>query len=151
MVSRNYWWPGITKFVFKYVNSCDPCQRYKNFPQPPAGKLMSPETPVEPWKSISADFIVGLPEAQGFDALLVVVDRAKKQMHAIPTTMETSALGLAKLYRDHVWRYHSLPDSIISDRGLQFAAALMKELNLLLEIETKLSTAFHPQTDGQTE
>jgi len=72
-------------------------------------------------------------------------------MHAIPTTAETSGFGLAKLYRDHVWRYHGLPDSIISDRGPQFAATLMKEINLLLGIETKLSTAFHPQTDGQTE
>ena len=112
---------------------------------------MSPETPMEPWKNISADFIVGLPEAQGFDALLVVVDRAKKMVHAIPTTYETSALGLAKLYCDNVWRLHGLPDSIISDRGPQFAAELIKELNKLLGIQTKLSTAYHPQTDGQTE
>ena len=151
LVTRNYWWPGITKFVFDYVDGCDKCQRYKNFPQPPVGKLMSPETPTEPWKNISAVFIVGLLSAQGFDALLVVVDRAKKQMHAIPTTAETSALGLAKLYRDNVWRYHGLPDSMISDRGPQFAAELMKELNKLLGIQTKLSTAYHPQTDGQTE
>ena len=112
---------------------------------------MSPETPVEPWKNVSADFIVGLPEVQGFDMLLVVVDRAKKMVHAVPTTSEMSALGLAKLYQDNVWRYHGLPDSIISDRGPQFAAELMKELNKLLGIQTKLSTAYHPQTDGQTE
>ena len=74
LVTRNYWWPGITRTVSAYVKGCDKCQQHKKFPQPPAGKLMSPETPVEPWKSISADFIVGLPEAQGFDALLVVVD-----------------------------------------------------------------------------
>jgi transposase InsO family protein len=64
---------------------------------------------------------------------------------------ETSALGLAKLYQDNVWRYHRLPDSIISDRGPQFTAELMKELNKLLGIQTKLLTAYHPQTDGQTE
>ena len=112
---------------------------------------MSPETPTEPWKNIAADFITGLPEAQGFDTILVVVDRSKKQMHVIPTTSETSALGLAKLYRDNVWKLHGLPDSLISDRGPQFAAELMKELNRILGIQTKLSTAFHPQTDGQTE
>src|SRR5882757_2986667 len=106
---------------------------------------MSPETLTEPWKDISADFIVGLPEAQGYDVLLIVVDRSKKQMHVVPTTMETSALGLAKLYRDNVWRYHGLPDSIISDRGPQFAANLMRELNKLLGIQMKLSTVFHPQ------
>ena len=92
LVLCNYWWTGVTKFVFDYVDGCDKCQRYKNFPTLPAGKLMSPETPVEPWKNVSADFIVGLPEVQGFDVLLVVVDRAKKQMHVIPTTSETSAL-----------------------------------------------------------
>jgi len=108
-------------------------------------------TPVEPWKAILVDFIVGLPEAQGHDALLMVVDQAKKQVHMIPTTAETSALGLAKIYQDNVWCYHGLPDSVISDWGPQFAAELMKELNKLLGIQTKLSTAFHPQTDGQTE
>ena len=151
LVTHNYWWPGITKFVFDYVDGCDKSQRYKNFPQPPAGKLMLPETPTEPWKNISADFIMGLPSAQGFDALLVVVDRAKKQMHMIPTTSEMSALGLAKLYRDNIWRYHGLLNSMISDRGPQFAAELMRELNKLLGIQTKLSTAYHPQMDGQTE
>jgi hypothetical protein len=80
------------------MDGCDCCQQYKNFLQPPSGKLMSPETPTEPWKNIAADFITGLPEAQGFDTILVVVDQSKKQMHATPTTSETSALGLAKLY-----------------------------------------------------
>jgi transposase InsO family protein len=111
---------------------------------------MSPETPTEPWKNITADFITGLPEAQGFDMILVVVDRSKKQMHTIPTTSETSALGLAKLYQDNVWKLHGLPNSIISDQGPQFAAELMKELNKILGIQTRLSTAFHPQTNGQT-
>jgi len=71
--------------------------------------------------------------------------------HFIPTTDKTSAEGLARLFRDHVWKLHGLPESIISDRGAQFAANLMRELNQILGIETRLSTAFHPQTDGQTE
>ena len=71
--------------------------------------------------------------------------------HFIPTTERTSAEGLARLFRDNVWKLHGLPDSIISDRGPQFTAGVMKELNRMLGIETKLSTAFHPQTDGQTE
>ena len=74
LVTQNYWWPGVTKFVFDYMDGCDPCQHYKNIPQPPTRKLMSPETLVEPRKNISAGFIVGLPEVQGFNALLVVVD-----------------------------------------------------------------------------
>jgi len=71
--------------------------------------------------------------------------------HFIPMTEKTSAEGLAVLFWDHVWKLHGLPESIISNRGAQFAAGLMKELNGMLGIETKLSTAFHPQTDGQTE
>jgi len=71
--------------------------------------------------------------------------------HFIATTEKTLAEELAKLFQDHVWRLHRLPESIISDRGVQFAAGMMKELNNLLEIQTKLLTAYHPQTDGQTE
>jgi len=71
--------------------------------------------------------------------------------HFVPTIEKTSAEGLVRLFRDHVWKLHGLPESIISDRGAQFAANLMKELNQILGIETRLSTAFHPQTDGQTE
>jgi len=91
-----------------------------------------------------------LPLVQGYDAILVV-DRFTKMGHFIPTIERTSAEGLARLFRDNVWKLHGLPDSIISDRGPQFAAGVMKELNRMLGIETKLLMAFHLQTDGQTE
>jgi len=71
-------------------------------------------------------------------------------VHFVPTTEKTMAEGLARLFRDNVWQLHRLPKSIISDRGLQFVAGLMRELNEMLGIKTKLSTAFHPQTNGQT-
>jgi len=71
--------------------------------------------------------------------------------HFIATTEKMSAEGLAKLFRDHVWKLHGLPESIISDRGIQFVVGMMKKMNNLLGIQTKLSTAYHPQTDGQTE
>jgi len=100
---------------------------------------------------ISADFITKLPLAQGYDAILVVVDRLTKMVHFIPTTEKMSAEGLARLFRDNVWKLHGLPKSIISDRGPQFIAELMQELNEMLGIKSKLSTAFHPQTDGQME
>ena len=92
-----------------------------------------------------------MPLAQGYDSILVVVDRFTKMGHFIPTTERTSTEGLARLFRDNVWKLHGLPDSVISDRGPQFAARIMKELNCMLGIETKLFTAFHPQTDGQPE
>jgi len=139
------------KKVGKYVDGCDACQRYKNRSEALAGKLMPNAIPEKPWSHISADFITKLPLAQGYDAILVVCDRFSKMAHFIATTEKTSVEGLAKLFRDYVWKLHGLPESIISDRGVQFAAGMIKEVNNLLGIQTKLSTAYHPQTDGQTE
>jgi len=107
--------------------------------------------PEKPWVHISADFITKLPLAQGYDSILVVVDRLTKMVYFILTTEKTSAEGLARLFRDNVWKLHGLPESIISDRGPQFMAGLMRELNQILGIKSKMSTAFHPQTDGQIE
>jgi len=151
LVTRNYWWPGIMKEVGRYVDGYDICQRYKNRSEAPAGKLMPNAIPEKLWSHISADFITKLPLAQGYDAILVVCDRFNKMVHFIATMEKTSAEGLVKLFQDQVWRLHGLPESIISDRGVQFAAGMMKELNNLLGIQTKLSTAYHPQMDGQTE
>ena len=82
---------------------------------------------------------------------MVVVDRLTKIAHFIPTTEKITAEGLARLFRDNVWKLHGLPESIISDRGPQFAAGVIRELNVMLGIDSKLLTAFHPQIDGQTE
>jgi len=71
-------------------------------------------------------------------------------MYFVATTEGISAKGLARLFRDNMWRLHRLLESVVSDRGLQFAADLIRELNRMLGIQTKLSTAFHPQTDRQT-
>jgi len=151
LVTRNYWWPGVMKKVGKYVDGCDACQRYKNRSEAPAGKLMPNAIPEKPWSHILVDFITKLPIAQGYNAILVVCDRFSKMAHFIATTEKMLAEGLAKLFRDHVWELHGLPESIILDRGVQFAAEMMKELNNLLEIQMKLSTVYHPQTDRQTE
>jgi len=100
--------------------------------------------PEKPWTHILADFITKLPLAQGYDSILVVVDRLTKMVHFIPTTEKTLAEGLARLFRDNVWKLHRLLESIILDKGPQFAAGLMKELNGMLGIESKLLMAFHP-------
>ena len=133
------------------MEGCDVCQRYKNRSEAPAGKLMPNTIPEKPWSHILADFITKLPLAQGYNAILVICDWFSKMAHFIATTEKTSAEGLAKLFQDHIWKLHGLPESIISDRGAQFVAGMIKELNNLLGIQTKLSTAYHPQTDGQTE
>jgi len=107
--------------------------------------------PEKSWAHISADFITKLLLAQGYDSILVVVNRLTKMVHFISTTEKTLVEGLARLFRDNVWKLHRLPKSIISDRGPQFVAGIMQELNRILGIESKLSTAFHSQTNGQIE
>ena len=98
-----------------------------------------------------ADFITKLPLAQGYDVILVVCNRFSKMAHFIVTKEKMSAEELARLFWDQVWKLHRLLESIVSDRGVQFAVGMMKELNNLLGIQTKLSTAYHLQTDGQME
>ena len=92
-----------------------------------------------------------LPMSKDHDSILVVYDRFLKMSHFVVTTEKTTVEGLVRLFRDNVWKLHGLPKSVISDRGPQFAAGLTRELNRMLGIETKLSTAYHPETDGQME
>ena len=99
---------------------------------------------------ISADFITKLPLAQGYNSILVVVDRLTKMVHFIPTMERTSAKGLTRLFRDNVWKLYRLLQSIISNRGPQFMAELIRELNRMLGIKNKMLIVFYPQTDGQT-
>jgi len=151
LVGRNYWWPGISRYIASYVQGCDRCNRTKTFPARPLGQLTPTQIPSDTWQIISVDLIVGLPESQGQDSIMVVVDRLSKMIHVIPTTEKLSSEGLARLFRDHVWKHHGLPQQVISDRGPQFVSGFMKELNGLLGIKIASSTAYHPQTDGQTE
>jgi len=125
------------------VKECNACQRNKNHTEQPAGKLMPNSIPEKPWTYISADFITKLLLAQGYDSILVVVDWLTKMVHFIPTTERMMAERLVRLFKDNVWKLHGLPESIISDKGPQFAAGIMRELNEILEIESKMSMVFH--------
>ena len=98
----------------------------------------------------SVDFIVELPDAHGYDAILVVVDLYGKRAHFIPTHTTCSTMGAANLYRKNVWKLHGLSDAYVSDRGPQFVAEFTRELYRLLHVKLHTSTAYHPQSDGQT-
>jgi len=132
------------------VKGCDSCQRNKNCKEQPAGKLMPNSISERPCTYISADFITKLPLAQGYNSILVVVDRLTKMVHFIPTMERTSAKGLTRLFRDNVWKLYRLLQSIISNRGPQFMVELIRELNRMLGIKNKMLIVFYPQTDGQT-
>jgi len=129
----------------------DQCQRMKNRMEMPAGKLRPNQVPERLWQHISVDFITKLPVSKGHDLILVVCDRFSKILHFVAMTEITMVEGLARLFRDNMWKLHGLLESVISDRGPQFAAGMTRELNKMLGIETKLLTAYHPETDRQTE
>ena len=114
-------------------------------------KLKLSEVPEKLWTHLTVDFITKLLLVAGKDVILVVCDRLSKITHFVTTTKKISAEELARLFKDNVWKLHGLPESIVSDKGPQFVVELTKELNKILGIETKLSTVFHPQTDGLTE
>ena len=133
------------------MERCDLCQRMKNRIEELVDKLKLSEVPEMSWMHLMVDFITKLPVVAGKDVILVVCDRLSKITHFVITTEGTSAEGLVRLFRDNMWKLHGLLESVVSDRRPQFVAELMKELNWILGIKTKLSTVFHPQTDRQTE
>src|SRR5271156_4756653 len=138
-------------YIGKYVSTCDMCLRTKAPRQPPMGELHPLPVPDNPWDVISVDFISELPEAGGKDCIMVVVDSVTKRSHFIDTVITISAVGSAKLYVNHVWKHHGLPQKVLSDRGPQFVAEFTRELYRLLGIKLAATTAYHPQGDGQTE
>ena len=151
LILRDYYWPQLYLFVKRYVRNCRICVRIKPSNTASQGVLRPLPIPERPWNDIAMDFIVGLPESQGYDAILNVNDRLTGMRHLIPCTKETGSEDLAWLYLKEVFRLHGLPLSIISDRGPQFISEFWKALMKRLKIDVKLSTAFHPQTDGKSE
>ena len=149
-IKENYIWEGMRKDVDRYVDNCETCQRTKPRRDRAFGLLNPLPIPRGVWKSVILDYITGLPEKGGYNAILVVVDRLSKMAHYIPTTKEVDAHETARLLLHHVWKYHGTPKEIISDRGPQFDSQVWKQLCRDLQIEQKMSTAYHPQTDGQT-
>jgi len=151
LIQRKYYWPHMRDLIKKYIKNCDTCQRTKAVRHAPYVLLQPNEVPEKPWKSISMDFITDLPKSEGYDAILVVIDRLTKMSHFIPCNKDMNARQFAKTFIKEIFRLHGLPKDIITDRGTIFTSDLWKETTKLLGIERRLSTAFHPQTDGQTE
>ena len=150
LVSREFWWPGISTFVKSYVDGCATCQATKIRPRNQV-PLQPNQVPTDVWGIITMDFITDLPISQGFDSLFVVVDRLSKATIVTPCNKSITAEETAKLYMDNVWRRTGLPRQVISDRGPQFASKVMQEVWTKLGVKSTMSTAFHPQTDGETE
>lgn len=151
LVARTYWWPHQRQFIRDYVRSCDTCCRAKPSRHRPYGLLRPLDIPEGPWQSVTMDFITALPMSKGNDSVLVVVDRYSKMAHFVPCRKSINAEETARLLLDQVVKLHGVPKEIITDRGPQFISSFWKTLFELLGSKVKLSSAFHPETDGQTE
>ena len=171
LIRRKYYWPNqergdlegdvehdpsMRAQVKEYCETCAICKRSKAPRHKPYGKLSSLSISEFKWADITMDFVTGLSESRAwneatYDSILVVVDRLTKMAHYIPVTKTVTAEDLAEILIREVIRLHGLPSSITTDRGSVFTSKYHDALCYALKIKLKLSTAYHPQTDGQTE
>ncbi len=156
LIAQKYYWPTLHRDVEAYVICCDVCLASKSVRHKPYDDLQSLPVPTHRWKDLSIDFVTGLPvstnwKGEIYDLILVIVDRLTKMVHYKPVKVTIDTPALAKVIIEAVVRHHGLPDLIVSDRGSVFTSKFWSSLCYFLGIKQKLSTAFHPQTDGQTE
>ncbi|KAF5779194.1 putative nucleotidyltransferase, Ribonuclease H [Helianthus annuus] len=147
-----YWWPRLKSDVAVYVGKCLTCAKVKAEYQKPSGLLQQPEIPVWKWEQISMDFITKLPRTpRGHDMIWVIIDRLTKSAHFLPIREKDSTGKLAEIYLREIVARHGVPISIISDRDGRFVSRIWQSFQEAFGSQLDLSTAFHPQTDGQSE
>ena len=152
LIQRHFWWPTIRRDVFRYVDTCTSCQLNKNSTQKPAGLLQPLAIPEYPWQQMSMDLITHLPPTiRGYTSIAVFVDRLTKMVHFAPCHDTMTAADFAELFISEIFRRHGLPETIVSDRDTKFTSAFFVEICRHLGIKQSMSTAYHAQTDGQTE
>jgi hypothetical protein len=151
-VKRRFYWSGMDAMISRYVTSCDSCQQNKPSHQSTMGLLRPLPIPDRPWQQVSMDLITALPRSRsGNDAIVVFVDKLTKMVHYAPTTTNVTAPQLATIFMRDVVRLHGVPESILSDRDPRFTAHFWRAFWEQLRTTLTMSTAYQPQTDGQTE
>ncbi|GJU40138.1 putative nucleotidyltransferase, ribonuclease H [Tanacetum coccineum] len=151
-LKQYFWWNGMKQDVATFVSKCMTCQQVKIEHQRASGLLQPLEIPMWKWDEISMDFVTGLPTTQKrHDAIWVVVDRLTKSAHFLPIRKNYGISKLAEIFRQEIVRLHGTPTSIVSDRDPKFTSRFWKGLQKAWGTRLKFSTAFHPQTDGQSE
>ncbi|RVW31621.1 Transposon Tf2-11 polyprotein [Vitis vinifera] len=150
-LAQQFYWPSMYKNIQDYIQQCATCQKTKSETLAPAGLLQPLPIPCLVWDDISLDFIDGLPSSQGKDSIMVVVDRLSKYAHFIALFHPFSAKMIAEKFVENIIKLHGMPKSIISDRDPIFVSKFWQEFFTMSGTQLKLSSAYHPQTDGQTE
>lgn len=154
LITRDYWWPRMSREIEEYVRACELCVRTKASRIAPPGFLQPLPVPFRAWSDISVDYITPLPVSEDngrkYKHILVVVCRLTKMRHFIPVT-GLSAEELADVFVRRIYCLHGTPDNVISDRGTQFVSEFWHHLSERLGVRLKHSSSFHPETDGQTE
>ena len=153
LLSRDYWWLGMSSFIPHFVAGCALCQQMKVNTHPTTPALSPvPSACTRPFQQLSVDLITDLPPSSGYDSLLVMVNHGLlKGVILTPCNKTIDAKGVAKLVFKYMFLRFGLHDHLISDRGPQFALTFATELACILDYDLKLSTAYHPQMDGETE
>ncbi|QRW19885.1 Retrotransposable element Tf2 protein [Rhizoctonia solani] len=150
LLNCNYWWPGMKSSTKEWVECCPTCQA-NCCAHNPVIALKPLEVPPFPFHTISYDFITGFPKLNRHDAILVVINSFSKFGHFIPTSKKVTARGLADLFVSHVWKLHGLPIKTVLDRGTTFTGKFLRALYQRLGVKLAFSSAYHPESDGQTE
>ena len=150
-LASTFYWPKMSRDVKKFVVSCDICQKAKPRKHAPVGMLQPLPIPEKPFEVVTMDFITELPKSNGFDAILVIVDKLTKYAIFIPTNSTVNEEGTAKLIFEHIISKYGIPRQFVSDRDPRWTSTFWKEFCKLLHTKRALTTAYHPQADGQTE
>jgi len=150
-VKQDFFWKGMKSDVKNHIKCCEVCQRIKVDTKKTTRLLQLLPIPENPWLDICMDFIEGLPKSQGFEVILVVVDRLTKYVHFLPLSHPFIIAKVAVAFMQGVFKLHGMSKSIVSDRGAIFTANFWQELFKLQGTNLAMSSAYHAQTDGQTE
>jgi hypothetical protein len=151
-INRHFWWPRMHEAIATFVAECPSCQQNKASRKRPYGLLQPLQSPDTRWHTLTMDFITDLPTTStGNDTIMVIVDKLTKYVILIPTTKTCTSEDACRLFMQHVYPFNGIPKVLISDRDTRFTANFWKAFCKRLQMDHRYSTAFHPQTDGQTE
>ncbi len=151
LLRDRFWWPNMARDVRRFAQGCPDCAMSKSPRHLPAGKLLPLPVPNRPWSHLGVDFVTDLPPSEGKTCILVMVDRFSKSCRLLPLKGLPTALEMAELLFNHVFRYYGIPEDIVSDRGPQFISRVWKAFFQLLGVTVSLSSGYHPESNGQTE